>query len=103
MHTCRKRTHNQTDPVLRLKGQQLEISNSHKILGLTFDRHLTWKTHIDEVRTKVMKRLNLLKSLAGMRWGADQGMLLRVHEMLVLSALEYGSVAYGFDRDGQLK
>jgi hypothetical protein len=30
-------------------------------------------------------------------------MLLRVHEMLVLSALEYGSVAYGSARDGQLK
>jgi hypothetical protein len=38
-----------------------------------------------------------------MRWGADQEMLLRVHEMLVLLALEYGSVAYGFARDGQLK
>jgi hypothetical protein len=42
-----------TDPVLRLKGQRLEISNTHKILGLTFDiSHLIWKTHIDKVRTK---------------------------------------------------
>jgi hypothetical protein len=28
-----------------------------------------------------------------MKWGADQGMLLRVHEMMVLSALEYGSAS----------
>jgi hypothetical protein len=56
MHICRKKTHNHTNPVLRLKRQQLEKSNSHKILGLTFDRHLTWKTHIDEVRTKTLKR-----------------------------------------------
>jgi hypothetical protein len=93
-----------TDPVLRLKGQRLEISNTHKILGLTFDiSHLIWKTHIDKVRTKTLKRLNVLKNLARMEWGAYQEMLLRVHEMLVLSALEYGNVIYGSARDGQLK
>jgi hypothetical protein len=38
-----------------------------------------------------------------MNWGADQGMLLRVHEMMVFSALELGSAAYASVRDGQLK
>jgi hypothetical protein len=52
------------------------------------------------MRTKTLLRLNVLKSLAGMKWTADQGMLVKVHEMLVLSALEYGSVAYGSARDG---
>jgi hypothetical protein len=63
----------------------------------------TWKTHIDEVRAKASKRMNLLKCLAGMNWGADQGMLLRVHEMIILSAVDFGSAAYGSARDGQLK
>jgi hypothetical protein len=47
--------------------------------------------------------MNLLKCLAGMNWGADQGILLKVHEMMLLSALEFGSSAYGSSRDGQLK
>jgi hypothetical protein len=38
-----------------------------------------------------------------MNWGADEGMLLRVHEMMVLSDLEVSSAAYGSARDGQLK
>jgi hypothetical protein len=38
-----------------------------------------------------------------MNWGADQGMLLRVHEMIILSAVDFGSAAYGSARDGQLK
>jgi hypothetical protein len=38
-----------------------------------------------------------------MKWGADQGMLLRLHEMLVLSTLEYGSAAYGSASNAQLK
>jgi hypothetical protein len=64
---------------------------------------LTWKTHIDEVRANAYKRMNLLKYLAGMKGEADQGMLLKVHEMIVLSALEFSSAAYGAARHGQLK
>jgi hypothetical protein len=103
MHICRKRIRYHPDPLLNLEGQRLKMSNTHKILGLTFDRSMTWKAHIDEVRIKTLKRLNVLKSLAGMKWGADQGMLLRVHEMLILSALEYGSAAYGSARETQLR
>jgi hypothetical protein len=47
--------------------------------------------------------MNVLRSLAGTNWGADQGMLLRIHEMFILSALEYGSIAYGSATDEQLK
>jgi hypothetical protein len=94
---------NNRDPEIRLNGHRLEIKNTHKILELTFDNRLTWKTHIDEVRANASKRMNLLKYLAGINWGANQGMLLRVHEMMVLSTLEFGSAAYGSARDRQLK
>jgi hypothetical protein len=51
-----------------LIGHRLEIKNTHKILGLglTFDKRLTWKTHIDEERANASKRMYLLKCLAGM-------------------------------------
>jgi hypothetical protein len=103
MHICRKMIHNHRDPEIRLNGHRLEIKNTHKILRLTFDNLITWKTHIDEVRANASKRMNLLKCLAGMNWGADQGMLLRVQEMSVLSALELGSAAFRSARDVQLK
>jgi hypothetical protein len=102
-HICRKSIHNHRDPEIRLNGHRLEIKNIHKILGLTFDNRLAWKTHVDEVRANASKRMNLLKCLAGMNWGADQGMLLTVHEMMFLSALKFGIVAYESARDGQLK
>jgi hypothetical protein len=50
-----------------------------------------------------MKRLNILKTLAETKWGADQFTLLRVHEMMILSALVYGSAAYGSARRSKLK
>jgi hypothetical protein len=59
MYICWKRIHNHRDPEIRLNGHRLEIKNTHKILGLILDLE------------------NLIKCLAGMNWGADQGMLLR--------------------------
>jgi hypothetical protein len=44
-------------------------------------------------------RMNVLRSLSGTNWGADQGMQLQIHEMFILSSLEYGIIA----TDGQLK
>jgi hypothetical protein len=103
MHICRKRTHNHQDPEFQLNRRRLEIKDTHKILGLPFDSRHTWKAHINETRTKAFRRQNLLKCLAGMKWGAVQGMLLRVHQTIVLSALEYGSAAYGSTSNAQLK
>jgi hypothetical protein len=90
MHICRKRIHNHRNPEIRLNGHRLEIKNTHKIVELTFENRLTWTTHIDEVRANASKRMNL------------QRMLWRVHEMIVLWALKFGSAAYGSARDGQL-
>jgi hypothetical protein len=72
-------------------------------LGLILDRQLTWRPHIETVKAKCSKRLNLLRHLAGTQWGADQSTQLRVHKILVLSAVEFGSAAYGSARKTQLK
>ena len=54
----------------RLQGQRIQITHdgteiksvdSHKLLGLVLDEQLTWKSHIDEVCSKVLKRINLSK------------------------------------------
>ena len=37
--------------------------NSHKLLGLVFDEQLTWNLLIDEVCSKVVKGINLLKAI----------------------------------------
>jgi hypothetical protein len=56
------------------------VVNTQRILELIIlDRQLTWKSHIETVKAKCSKRLNLLGHLAG-------STLLRVHKMLVLSA-----------------
>jgi hypothetical protein len=92
--------HDHPDPQIRLNGQILQVKNTHKILGITFDNRLTWKAHITEAKAKAAKRMNVVRKLAGTNWGA---MLLRIQQMFILSALEYGSIAHGSATDGQLK
>ena len=56
----------------RLQGQRIQITHngtaiksedSHKLLGLVLDEQLTWNSHTDEVCSKVLKRINLLKAI----------------------------------------
>jgi hypothetical protein len=63
MHICRKRNHDHPYPQIRLNGQILEVKNTHKILGITFDNRLTLKTHTTEA--KAAKGMNVMRSLAG--------------------------------------
>ena len=37
--------------------------DSHKLLGLVLDEQLPWNLHIDEVCSKVLKLINLLKAI----------------------------------------
>jgi hypothetical protein len=69
--------------------------NTHKILGLTFDTKLTWNKHIEETKAKGMKKLNIIRCLAGTTWRADQKVLLNAYKALVESTIRYGETAYG--------
>jgi hypothetical protein len=51
--------------------------------------------HIKDVKARAMKNLNIIKSLAHKKWGADQQTLLRIHQMIIFSTLRYGDAAYG--------
>jgi hypothetical protein len=50
-----------------------------------------------DVKAMETRKLNLLKSLSHTSWGSDQRILLRIHQMIVLSVstLRYWEEAYG--------
>ena len=60
------------DKLARLQSQRIQITqnetaiksvDSHKLLGLVMDGQLTWNSHTDEVCSKVLKQINLLKAI----------------------------------------
>jgi Reverse transcriptase (RNA-dependent DNA polymerase) len=54
MHFTRRKK-KQQNIVLKLYGRQLEVVDTHTILGLTFDKRLNWKSHIQKVKAKPLK------------------------------------------------
>ena len=56
----KKRLTRSQGPSLFLLSKHLELSNTVKYLGLTFDASMDWHEHISNISNKVTHRLNLL-------------------------------------------
>ena len=81
-------------PTLTLNGSILPYEEDVKFLGMIFDSKLTWEKHIDVLKGKVNKSLNILKVVSSFSWGADKRSLLRLYDSLCRSKLDYGCQIY---------
>ncbi|XP_044744603.1 uncharacterized protein LOC123306596 [Coccinella septempunctata] len=79
---------------LELYGNPIENVTNHCFLGMIFDSKLTWKAHIERLKTDCLKRLNIMKALANSQWGADEQTLLTIYRTLIRSKLDYGCIIY---------
>jgi ribonuclease HI len=91
------------DPLLTLNGQKIPIVEKTKFLGVIFDKKLNFKEHIQFLRGKCQKVLNLLRVISKMNWGADREVLLRLFRSLLRSRLDYGAIVYGSARISYLE
>jgi ribonuclease HI len=90
----RRRRNHINFPQLHLNGQTIRYVDSFKFLGITFDSRLKWDLHIKEIKSKALRKLNILKFLSHHRFGTDRKLLLRIHNLFVLPILDYGSFIY---------
>ena len=88
------RSHSPPHPPLFLAGSPLQYRDTVRFLGLTFDSRLSWRPHVVGLRTACLQRLNLLRTLSHLSWGADRSSLLYLYRTLVLSKLDYGCQVY---------
>ena len=102
VHFCNKRSLH-PDPELKINGSIIPVSQQAKYLGLIFDNRLNFKAHIDYLRERCIKSLNLLKVVSRMDWGADRIVLLRLYRSLIRSKLDYGSAVYSSARKSYLE
>ena len=58
-------------------------------LGVTLDRTLSFKTHIEKTKSKMWSRNNILSKLTGTTWGANPQTLKSTALALCYSAAEY--------------
>ena len=69
---------------VELNGKPLPFSNTPKYLGITLDRSLTYRRHLESLRKKL--RASLIRRLAGTTWGAGASVL---RTALVYSIAQY--------------
>lgn len=60
-------------------------------LGVTFDKRLTWKSHISKIEGNARRKLAIMRKLAGTTWGANEQILKTVYQGTVRPKLEYSS------------
>ena len=102
MHFCQLRgLHN--DPVVKLDGVEIPVVDQYKFLGDIFDRKLSFIPHINYLKAKCHKALQLLRVVAHTDWGADKSTLLKLYKSLVRSKLDYDCFIYGSSRKSYLR
>ena len=74
-----------------------------KFLRLIFDTKLTFKNHVQHLKSSCQKALHILRVVAHADWGADRIVLLHLYRALVRSKLDCGCVVYGSARQSILK
>lgn len=91
------------EPALKLYNINMPVKQEHKFLGITFDRKLNFLPHINALKTKANRALNVLKVLSHKHWGSDRLCLIRIYRSLVRSILDYGCIVYGSARNSYIR
>ena len=80
---------------LSLHDVILPITENPRFLGVTLDTRLTWKPQLDTMEERSIKKLSLMKKLAGTTWGANLKVLKQLYEGTVRPVMEYASTSWG--------
>ena len=82
------------DPNILLGKTPIKVVKEAKFLGLIFDTKLTFKNHVQYLKSSCQKALDILRVVGHTDWGADRIVLLRLYHALVRSKLDYGCIVY---------
>ena len=86
------------DPNILLRKTPIKVVREANFLGVIFDTKLTFKNHIQYLKTSCQKALDILRVVGHTDWGADRIVLVRFYGSLVRSKLDYGCIVYGSAR-----
>lgn len=76
-------------------GNKIPYDHHPKLLGLCFDRKLSWSYHIENIVKSGNRKLNLIRRITACTWGADRFVLEKLLNQFLRPTLEYGSIIWG--------
>lgn len=66
------RTQTKIQPQLKIDNQELPFNATPELLGVTFDRELTFAAHLKSISKKCNSRINVMKALSGTDWDCQR-------------------------------
>ena len=75
---------------LQIFSSKFPYCNSVKLFGLTIDSKMSWHIDIYSLKASIIRRLCVLKGLAGSKWGCHPKVILDFYKLYIRSNLEYG-------------
>ena len=79
---------------LWMNGAQLELSYEAKLLGVTLDSKLTWKSHIMRISSKATAALMQCRQIVGKTWGIKPRMMKWIYTAMVRPIITYACVSW---------
>ena len=83
-----------TQPQVTINNTPLPVTHSTKILGVTFDRGMTFKQHTDDINTKAKNRLNVIRSLTHTTYGHSKKDITTIYKQCIRPILAYAHTAW---------
>ena len=84
---------------LAIDGERLQKEKNPVYLGVTLDRQLTLSKHMQKLKSKSSRRLNIVKRLASTQWGASKKTLRQLYIGYVRSTMEYNLALQSISSD----
>jgi len=79
---------------LKVIGGSIQRSDNAKYLGVILDSGLRWLDHINMLKVKSSKYLNILKWLSGRSWGIDPLQSISFINATIVAQLSWGAIWY---------
>ena len=70
-------------------GRQIKAERNPKFLGLTLDPAMTLNKHAEIIATRAMRRINMLRRIKGLDWGASSKLAMTTYKVLIRPIIDY--------------
>jgi hypothetical protein len=80
------------EPQIAINNIQIEQGTSFNFLGITIDKQLTWKQHVDKICGKISRAIGILNKLKNL---LPLQIKINMYNSMISSHINYGILAWG--------
>ena len=92
--TCFSLSPKREEFILQINRREIHQQDTPTYLAVTLDTKLTWSPPISAMHSKGLRKMALMKKLAGTKWGANMKILTQLYNATIRPHTEYASNAW---------